>query len=290
MEYMPPRRRGRIIVLLGIILAGAAGAGAFIVVNSAQQQASEANTPRVAVVVAARAIPARKTIEVADVAVHQVPIDAVSGSGALTDPGLAVGHIAAITILPGQPLTSNMFAASTGDGTIAVLSPDETISPDSPAWRAVAISVPDDRALGGMLVAGQSVDVFVTVPVNVDLTAAGNSKYVADRSTKVTYQDVPIIAKNATYYIVRVTQQVAEEISHLQASGAASFSFALRPEIDTRITNTAGLGETTNLLIQRYGIPVPEAYPNGTSKVNNPAPGTPAPLPYIAVASPAPTH
>jgi Flp pilus assembly protein CpaB len=289
LDYVPPRRRGRVIVLVGILLAGVAGIGAFMVMSSAQQQASEAHTPRVTVVVASRAIPARKTIEAGDLAVHEIPIDGVPTGGAINDPATAVGHIAAISILAGQPLTANMFAASSGNGTIAVLSPDETLSPNSPAWRAVAINVPDDRALGGLLTAGQNVDVFVTVPVSVPADIQGNEKYVADRSTKVTYQDVPIIAKNNTYYIVRVTQQVAEEISHLQASGAASFSFALRPDIDTRITSTAGLGETTNLLIQRYGMPVPEAYPNGTSKVNNPAPGTPAPLPYLAIGSPAPT-
>lgn len=289
LEYRSPRRRGRVIVLLGVILAAAAGTGAFVVVSSAQQQANEAKTPRVAVVVAARAIPARKTIDLADIAVHEIPIDGVPTGGALNDPASAVGHIAAISILPGQALTANMFAASTGNGTIAVLSPDETLTPNSPAWRAVAINVPDDRALGGLLSAGQNVDVFVTVPVSVPAEISGNEKYVADRSTKVTYQDVPILAKNNTYYIIRVTQQVAEEVSHLQASGAASFSLALRPDIDTRVTNTSGLGETTNLLIQRYGMPVPEAYPNGTSKVNNPAPGTPAPLPYLALGSPAPT-
>lgn len=289
MDYVPPRRRGRVIVLVGIILAGVAGVGAFMVMNSAQQQASEAHTPRVTVVVASRAIPARKTIDAADIAVHEIPIDGVPSGGAITDPGNAVGHIAAISILPGQPLTANMFAASSGNGTIAVLSPDETLAPNSPAWRAVAINVPDDRALGGLLTAGQNVDVFVTVPVSIPIDTQVDGKYVSDRSTKVTYQDVPIIAKSNTYYIVRVTQQVAEEISHLQASGAASFSFALRPDIDTRITSTAGLGETTNLLIQRYGLPVPESYPNSTSKVNNPAPGSPAPLPYLAIGSPAPT-
>jgi Flp pilus assembly protein CpaB len=292
MEYVPPRRRGRVIVLLGIILAAAAGMGAFVVVNNAQQAASQATVPRVSVVVASRNIPARKTIDSGDLTVRDVPADGVPTGGAISDPISVVGHIAAISILPGQPLTTGMLATSTGNGTIAVLSPDETVSPNSPAWRAVAISVPDDRALGGLLTAGQNVDVFVTVPVSVSAEVQTDSKsdtnYIADRSTKVTYQDVPIIAKNNTYYIVRVTQQVAEEISHLQASGSASFSFALRPDIDTRITNTAGLGETTNLLIQRYGIPVPEAYPNGTSKVNNPPAGTPAPLPYLAIGSPAP--
>jgi Flp pilus assembly protein CpaB len=286
-EYTAPRRRGRVIVLVGVILAGAAGIGAFVVMNNAQQ-ANHADTPRVTVVVAARAIPARKTIEPGDLVARDLPIDGLPTGGAITDPQSAVGHIAAISILPGQPLTANMFAASSGSGMIAVLSPDETISPNSPAWRAVALNVPDDRALGGLLEAGQNVDVFVTVPVSVQVDIPGNEKYVADRSTKVTYQDVPIIAKNNTFYIVRVTQQVAEEISHLQASGSASFSFALRPDIDTRITATTGLGETTNLLIQRYGLPVPEAYPNSTTKVNNPAPGTPAPLPYLALGSPAP--
>jgi Flp pilus assembly protein CpaB len=288
MEYPPTRRRGRLTVLVGIVLAAAAGIGAFVVVSGAQQQASQASTPRVAIVVASHVIPARKTIDAGDLAIHQVPVDAVPAEGAITDPNVALGHIAAISILPGQPLTSNMFAASTGNGTIAVLAPDESVLPNSPAWRAVAINVPDDRALGGLLVAGQNVDVFVTVPVAVPADLNGNVKYVADRSTKVTYQDVPIIAKNNTYYIVKVTQQVAEEISHLQASGAAQFSFALRPDVDTRVMSTNGLGETTNLLIQRYGLPVPEEYPNSTSKINNPAPGSPPPLPYLAIGSPAP--
>ena len=289
MEYVPPPRRGQITIVIGVILAVVAGGAAYVVVSSAQQQASVANMPRVSVVVAARVIPARKTIDPGDVVLHQVPADALPASGAITDPSLAIGHISAISVLAGQPITANMFAASTANGLVAVLGPDETVAPNSPAWRAVSLNVPDDRALGGLLGAGQTVDIFVTVPVSVPAEVDGNEKYVADRSTKVTYQDVPIIAKNTTFYVVRVTQQVAEEIAHLQASGSASFSLALRPDIDTRVTNTAGLGETTNLFIQRYDIPVPEAYPNGTSKVVNPAPGTPAPLPYVALSSPKPT-
>lgn len=288
LEYAPPRRRGRVIVLLGIVLAGAAGIGAFVVVNNAQQAASQATVTRVSVVVATRSIPARKTIDQADVTVREVAVDSVPTGGAMTDPAAAVGHIAAITILPGQPLTSTMFASTTGAGTVSVLGPDETISPNSPAWRAVAINVPDERALGGLLAPGQNVDIFVTLPVTIPADTSISQKYVTDRSTKITYQDVPIIAKSSTFYVVRVTQQVAEEIAHFEASGSAAFSLALRPDTDTRVTNTAGLGETTNLLIQRYGMPVPEAYPNSTSRINNPAPGSPPPLPYVAAASPAP--
>ncbi len=289
MEYVPTRRRGRAIVLLGVILAASAGAGAFVVVNNAQQTAEQASTPRISVLVAARPIPARKTIDAGDITVRQVPVDGIAAGTAIEDPALVVGRVAAVSIPPGQPLTANLFATSLGNGGVAVLTPDETVAPDSPAWRAVAINVPDDRALGGLLEVGQTVDVFVTVAVSVSPELPASSKYYTDRSTKIAYQGVPIIAKKASYYVVRVTQQVAEEISHLQASGSASFSFALRPDIDTRITSTAGLGETTNLLIQRYGIPVPEQYPDKTSKINNPAPGSPPPLPYLAIGSPAPS-
>jgi Flp pilus assembly protein CpaB len=303
MEYVPPKPRGRLIILIGVILAIGAGGGAFILLSQAQQEANQGNTPRIAVVVAAHTIPARKTIENGDVRVHEVPIDAVPVGGAITDPRVAVGHVAAVPILEGQPITANLFASSSGTGLIAVLGPEETIGPDSPVWRAVALNVPDDRALGGLLEVGQTVDVFVTVGItipselgdtdnptnNSPRASAEPAKYYADRATKVTYQDVPILAKAGSFYIVKVTQTVAEEIAHLEASGSASFSFALRPDIDNRVTDASGLGQTTNLIIERYGIPIPEPYPKKDSVITNPVAGTPAPLPYVAVGSPAPS-
>ena len=118
--------------------------------------------------------------------------------------------------------------------------------------------------------------------------SSSGTNYYGDRSTKILYQGVPIIAKNASYYIVRVTQQVAEEIAHLEASGAAAFSFALRPDVDNRITDVSKLGETTNLIIQRYSVPVPEQYPTADSKITNPVPGKPSTLPYIAASATTP--
>ena len=291
MEYVPPRRRARLIILIGVVLAIGAGASAFMLLKQAESDQTRANTPRVAIVVASRVIPARKTIDRSDVAVHEVPSDGIPSGSAITDPSQVIGRVAAVSILAGQPITANLFATSTGTGAISVLAPDETIGPNSPVWRAVALNVPDDRALGGLLEPGQTVDVFVTVPVTVPASVTKGTQttpYYTDRATKIMYQGVPIIAKQESYYIVRVTQQVAEEIAHLEASGAAAFSFALRPDIDNRITDTSKLGETTNLIIQRYDLPVPEEYPNGSSKVQNPVPGTPAPLPYIAASSAAP--
>ncbi len=277
--YKRSRRRGRLMIALGLVLATAAAGAGFVMLSQAQQQARENDVPKVAVVVAAHAIPARKTIDSSDVAVHLLPADVATASGAYTDPSRIIGHVSAIGIFEGQPIGANLLASSTGTGGIAVLGPDEVVTANSPVWRAVALSVPDDRALGGLLEVGQTVDIFVTVPIDVPQDVQTTGKYYADHSTKVTYQNVTILAKSNAYYIIKVTQPIAEEIAHLEASGSALFSFALRPDIDTRITDATKMGETTNMIVQRYGIPVPEAYPNSHSNVSNPAPGSPRPIP-----------
>src|SRR5438093_7579669 len=104
------------------------------------------------------------------------------------------------------------------------------------------------------------------------------SKYYVDMATKVTYQNVLMVAKSGTMYVIKVTEQVAEEIAHMQASGTAQFSLALRPDVDTRSVDVSGLGETTNVIIQRYGLPVPQVYPqSGQTIPAGPVPGSPTP-------------
>src|SRR5262249_37934336 len=132
----------------------------------------------------------------------------------------------------------------------SILQPDETVGPDSEAWRAVSITVPDELAVGGMLEVGQSVDVFVTVSVSVPNDP--NGKYMSDRSTKVTYQDMTILAKKDQFYVVRAPVEIAGEIEHLQATGAATFSLALRPVEDQRQVDATDLGETTTSIIEKY--------------------------------------
>ena len=143
--------------------------------------------------------------------------------------------------------------------------------------------MPDDLALGGMVVPGQIVDVFVTAVVNItDPTGV----YVADRSTKITYQDVVILARTGSFYIIRASLAVAEEIAHLQATGSATFSFALRPGADQRIMDVSSLGETTNRIIEKYGLPFPESLSPGLTPLPSPS-STPAPSASPG-ASPAP--
>ena len=281
MEYKDPSRRGRWIVVIGVILAIAAGGAAFYVINQAQQQAGQAGLQKVSVVVAVQTIAARKIIEATDVTVREVPLDETNAQGIVSTIDKVVGRVAAVTILQGQMVMTNLLASSTEGGQFSVLAPNETPAPDGMPWRAISVTVPDDRAVGGLLEPNQTVDVFVTATVNV-LTdsSSGLPKegWYTDKSTKLSYQDMLILAKSGTFYILKAPLDVAEEISHLQASGSAAFSLALRPDVDTRVVDASILGTTTNKVIIRYGLPIPVAFPPVIGPVPTAKP-TPKPTP-----------
>jgi Flp pilus assembly protein CpaB len=281
MEYRDPSRRGRYIVIIGVILAVVAGAAAFYLISTAQEQAGQAGLQRTAVVVALQTIPARKIIEATDVEVREIPLDQTNALGTVSTPDKVIGRISAVTILAGQMVTTNLLASSTEGGQFSVLGDEVAIASDSPAWRAISMTVPDDRAVGGLLTENQTVDVFVTATINVltnSSTGVGPQGYYTDKSTKITYQNMLILAKSGTFYILKAPIDIAEEISHLQASGASSFSLALRPPKDTRQVDATELGTTTNKMIIRYGLPIPVAFPPVSGPIPTAAP-TPTALP-----------
>jgi Flp pilus assembly protein CpaB len=281
MEYRDTSRRGKIIIVLGVIMALGAGASAFYLINQAQQQAGQAGQQRVAVVVAKQTIAARKPIEAIDVEVRQIPIDPTNSQGIVSTLDKVLGRVPAVTILEGQLVTTNLLASTSTGGQFSILGPEDTIGPDSEAWRAISIVVNDEQAVGGLLQPNETVDVFVTATANVPQSVLNAGRYYTDKTTKITYQDMLILAKSGTFYILKATLPIAEEIAHLQASGTATFSLALRPDQDVRIADARNLGATTNMLIRRYGLPIPEVYPPGSGVLPAPqqtAPPTPRPL------------
>ncbi len=297
LEYKDNRRRAGFIIVIGLVLAVVAGGAAFFLMNQAAQQAASGDAQTVSLVVAARAIPARKPIEADDLAVRPVPVDGTNAQGVVTNPDELVGKVLAVTLLEGQLVTTNLLASTITGSDFAILDPTETVAEDSEAWRAVSITVPDERAVGGTLQPGQTVDVFVTATVNVPQDLLEEGTFYTDKSTKLTYQNMLILSRQGTFYILKASLPVAEEISHLQASGTAGFSLVLRPDIDTRIIDTGKLGETTNLIITRYGLPIPETYPAGKGPIatappieDNPRPvPSPSGSPTTAVPEPSAT-
>jgi Flp pilus assembly protein CpaB len=290
MEYREPGNRGRWIVIIGIILAIAAGGAAFYLINQAQQQAGQGSLAKVSVVVATRPIPARKPVEADDVVVREIPLDSTNSAAiAVTRPDQVIGRVLAVSVFQDQMLTQNMLASTATGGQFTILEPNETVAPDSEAWRGVSVTVPDDRAVAGLLTPGMTVDVLLSVQVNVgtDLTTAG--KYYTDKATKITYQNMVILAKAGTSYVMRATLAQAEEISHLQAAGNASFSMVMRPEADVRLIDASKLGATTNRIIAKYGVPIPETFPPGNGPIPTPQP-TPTPAPTPTPGSPGPSE
>jgi len=290
MEYRDPSKRGRWIVVIGVILALAAGGAAFYVINQAQQQAGQGGLQKVTVVVATRPIPARKPVEADDLTTREIPIDDTNAPAiAVSKPADVVGRVLAVTVFQGQMITQNMLASAATGGQFSILEPGETVGPDSEAWRAVSMTVPDERAVGGLLTAGMTVDVFLSVQVNVPADLMTEGKYYTDKSTKITYQNMVILAKSGSLYVMRATLAQSEEISHLVATGSAQFSMVMRPESDVRFADASKLGETTNSIIQRYGVLVPQNFPPGNGPIPSAAP-TPAPSPPAAPSgSPAPS-
>jgi Flp pilus assembly protein CpaB len=291
MEYRDTSKRGRWIVVIGVVLALAAGGAAFYLINQAQQQAGQGALAKVPVVVATRAIPARKPVEAADVEVREIPLDPTNSDAIIVkQPDQVIGRVLAVSAFQGQMLTQNMLASAVTGGQFSILEPGETVAPDSEVWRAVSLTVPDDRAVGGLLQPGMTVDILTSATVNVPQDLLSEGRYYTDKSTKITYQNMLILARTSTFYVIKATLGVAEEISHLQASGTATFSLVLRPEADIRMVDAGPLGETTNRLIRKYGLPVPEVFPpgNGPIPTAEPTP-TPTSTPSAdASASPAP--
>ena len=288
MEYKDTNRRGKFVIIVGVVLAVVAGGAAFYLIQQAQQTAGQGEATLVDVVVAAQKIPARTPIQPGAVEVKKVPLDEDTQVGIVTDPTQLTGKVLAISLDIGQPIYSNMLATASGQSGFAILGPDETIAPDSEAWRAISITIPDERAVAGLLVPGQSVDIFMTasIPVAEDAQPAG--KYYADMATKITYQDVVILGRAGTQYIIKASLAVAEEINHLLATGTVQFSAALRPDQDVRYVDVSKLGETTNRILQKYGLPFPAVYPAPSATIPPQPPIVYPTPPPAASGSPAP--
>ena len=238
MEYKDSSRRGRIIIILGIVLALVAGGTSFFLISQAQQSAGQGPLQKVSIVVAARDILPHTPIQAADVVLREVPLDPSNQSGIATKPADLIGAVLAIPVSAGQPIYINMIASAAGGSGFSILRPNETVGPNSENWRAVSITIPDDRAVAGTLQAGQTIDIFMTAALTPPAAASGapGSLYYPDQATKVTYQNVVILARSTTFYIIRCSLTVAEEIEHMLATGTVTFSAALRPDQDVRLS------------------------------------------------------
>lgn len=272
MEFKDNSRRRTLVLVVGVLLAIAAGAAAFFLSSQGQEEGPETVFPTREIVIAANEITAREAIDALDLTVRAVPVDDTNAT-AFTSRDDVVGEIAAIDILPFQPITPNMLASGTSIGSVDILKPTETVSPNSPILRAVSLTVPGARAVGGLIAEGQRVDLIATMPITVNLPpdpltgelptnpeTGEPFEYLSGSSTKLTWLDVEIIKRveDSDTYIFRMDLQTAEEVAHMQNQGAA-FTMVLRPDEDTRDIDRSSYGETTDRMLIRYNFAIPES-------------------------------
>jgi len=292
MEFKDNSRRRKVFVALGLVLSIMAGGAAFYLASQGSTNAAE--VPMKTIIVATQQIGAR-TIIASDMLVERSVPDDPTVEQAVVDPAMLVGRLSGVTIYANQAITPNLLATSAVGAEFSILSATETISPDSPIWRAVAVFVPKDRAVAGNVEIGQRVDFFATIesmvlaPIEsnqpglhgVDgaetpVEAPDPAGFLPGKITKVTWSDIEILAKDedADLYTLKVDLHQAEEISHLMASkdlgDFIDFSFALRPDGDNRVVDRSDYGETTNRIFEQYNLPVPtlidlDSYPQPSS-------------------------
>jgi Flp pilus assembly protein CpaB len=265
MEFKDGSRRRRPMIILGIVLAVVAGLTAYSM--GSRGAAPVEAVPKRTILVAAQEMPARAVVQAADVSEREVTDDA-SIFLAVTNPADVVGRVTVVPIRAGQVIYPNMLVSTSADAAFSILGPNELITEGSPLWRAVSVSVPSERAVAGQILAGQRVDLFSTVQIDV-MVLGEDGKYVNEpsgdgymsgKSTKITFQDVEVLeAKpDENLYVLKVDLHQAEEISHIAAEAPNSFSLALRPDGDTRSADTTDYGETNDRLIVQYLFPVPQ--------------------------------
>ncbi len=252
-------RRSKVYIGVGIIMALLVAATVFLALRASGLTAENAAVEMRDVVVATREIPSRKAIEEGDVSVRSIPADP-SNETAFGSLDEVLGRVVGVPVATGQLMTQNLLASTTEGQTFSILEPGQDFDPNGPDLRAISVTVADANAVAGTLVAGQRVDLIVTMAINPEIgqtpeeVAEQASEFIPGPSTKVTMQSMTILARNGAIYILRADVVTAEKIAELTAAGGV-FTLVLRPEEDDRQAETDG--STIDSLIDEFDFPVP---------------------------------
>ena len=252
------RRRARLVLIVGILIAILAGAGTFVLSSGSKAEAP-APVATTDVLVAARDLPARSALTAADVKVQKYPVE-LAPPTALAKPEDVVGKIVQQPIAAGEPILPGKFAAA-GAVTFTVFPPNAQPAPNAPIpagtpdYRVMSITVADASAVGGAIQVGDIVDLLYTFNFDpVKFFTGSDQNRLQDFASKVTLQNVPILARLGSVYTIRTDAQTAEQISYMTASGG-TLQFLLRAAQDQRQASTQG--GTFGPVYKRFGYPVP---------------------------------
>ena len=263
------KRRARLILIVGFLLAILAAVGTFVVASGGQQGSAPTAVPTTDVLVAARDIAPKTQIAAADLKSVKINSEAVPVTALRSEQQKdVIGKVVTVPVQSGEFILSGKFAATSG-ATFTVfpsnvgVDPAGVIAPGTPNYRAMSITVPDQFAVGGALQVGDVIDIMYTLtfdstkyftPQQGVVTGSAQDRRVTDFSTKVILERVPVIARTLAVYTIRTDSVTAERLAWLQASGA-QIQMLLRAPSDDRAARTEGA--TFEPVQQTFGFRVP---------------------------------
>jgi Flp pilus assembly protein CpaB len=253
------RRRARLVLIVGLLIAILAGAGTFVLSSGSKTEAPPP-IPTTDVLVAARDLPSRSALTAADVKVQKYPTD-IAPPSALAKPEDVLGKIVQQPLAAGEPILPGKFAAA-GAISFTVFppnaqpAPNTPIPPGTPDYRVMTITVADANAVGGAVQVGDLVDVLYVFAFDPAKFFSGTAdpNRLADTVTKITLQNLSILAKAGTVYTIRTDAQTAEQIAYMVAAGG-TMQFLLRAAQDQRQVQTQG--GTFGPVYKRFAYPIP---------------------------------
>ncbi len=269
-------RRGRLLILLGLILAViTAGVAYYLLREGVAPAAEEIKTKPV--LVALQTIEERSDITMDEVGTKDWPVDSVPPN-ALSNPAEAVGKTAIMPIMEGQIILSNMLIdkeAVVEEGSFAAFAIPE---------GKVAFAVPIDNlhSVAGAIQAGDFVDVLVTVTFQAKRRAGivveGEEQIETVQAlvTQLTLQDVEVLRVGAwnvppppeegeaappiqDFLTLLIASQDALVLKYARDDPNFNVDFALRGVGDHNIVSTESV--TLQYILARFNVSLPAPPP-----------------------------
>ncbi len=265
------RLRGCIWLVAGLLIAVLAGVMAYLYLDRAAQETAEAvvdTTPKVQVVVAARAVLVRTQLTEADLRLAEFAVDTVP-AGSLSSVPDAVGRITSVDLYPGEPVLAQRLVDPnmvTGDGRHALLlAPEEILMafPAADLMGTLTVLKPGDR-----------VDLYISLEIPWDREligvgagsggAEGAEAPEAELTTFIVLQNVGIAALPGSLPEDAAEQQAAGDLlgtdtqpQQVTTEPADAILFTLAPQDALVLKYVMDRGAVQDIVLRAPGAETP---------------------------------
>lgn len=272
-------RRGRLLILLGLILALVTAGLAYFLLRGAQP-APEEKVKTAQIVVAKQPINERQDVALEALGTEEWPLENIP-ENALRNPAQAAGKVAVVPIQEGQPVLSTMVMgkeeAREAEGFASFGVPEGKV--------AFAVPIEDRNSVAGAIQAGDFVDALVTIKFTLLEEVPAEESEEGEKEIKVggealatqlTLQDVEVLrvglwtpprpteegeipAPTQNYLTLLVDQQDALVLLYLRDDPNVTIDFALRGVEDHTIVSTESV--TLQYILTRFNVTTPAPPP-----------------------------